>query len=221
MPTCTADIPPRKSRRRQPPWLKHLNLVCQAIQNQTWENAAGKIDQLPPPEKTRDELERSLAICSDRRQRVILVEDFGDYKVFLQLPPNGKSECDFYVWRAIRTENAWKVKVPTHYEDLADQYLQLRTQHPDLEEYLINALLRLIRDRWSTSQIIQKYFNHLPPQLKNQTARFLATLKWIALQEDVNYPPSQGKLGSKFSLSVYALLEVGFTKKDLRRIIRF
>jgi len=47
----------------------------------------------------------------------------------------------------------------------------------------------------------------------------LATLKWIALQEDINYPPK--KMGSKYALAVYALLEVGFTMKEVRRVIKF
>lgn len=58
-------------------------------------------------------------------------------------------------------------------------------------------------------------------ELKIEIGKFLATLKWIVLQEDINYPTKEKKMGSKYALAVYALLEVGFTMKEVRRVIKF
>jgi hydrogenase maturation factor len=56
--------------------------------------------------------------------------------------------------------------------------------------------------------------------LQDELRKFLATLKWVGLQEDVNYPPPD-YLGSKMTLAVYVLLEAGFDISEIRKIIRF
>lgn len=89
-----------------------------------------------------------------------------------------------------------------------------------IEEHLINSVLRLVRDRCPVDKIMNHYFNDLLQEQALEVRKFLATLKWIALQEDVNYPPPK-KLGSKFTLALYLLLEGGFDLKDIRRILRF
>jgi len=114
------------------------------------------------------------------------------------------------------------VKVPTH-DDLAVFFIELKSKHEDLEEYLINAVVKLIHHnyRWGVPRIVSKYFNNLNDELKGEVGKFLSTLKWIAIQEDINYPPRERKIGSKYTLAVYALLEAGFTMSEIRRIVRF
>jgi len=100
-------------------------------------------------------------------------------------------------------------------------YVDLKKKDRKIDEYLINATFKLLRDRWSVNQIINNYFNDLSITLKEEIRKFLVTLKWIGLQEDANYPPPK-YLGSKMTLAVYALLEAGFDpKKDIRKILRF
>jgi len=196
-------------------------MVHDAIANKRYANGVGMIVELPKPDDVKSEMEKHFKICSDRSFRVILVEDFDNYKVFIQVP-DGKSECDFYVWRAIFEGKELDVKVPTH-DDLADFYTKLKLKNKDVEEYLINAVIKLVHVnyRWAVSRIISHYFSNLEEELKREVGKFLATLKWIALQEDVNYPPKERKLGSKYALAVYALLEAGFTINEIRRVIKF
>ena len=182
-------------------------------------NKCGVITQLPAPNDVRNVLNAHFKICDDRSFRIILVEEIDNYKVFIQIP-DGKTGCDFRVWRVVFEEGEIRdMKVPTH-DDLGKMYISLKEQHPLVEEYLINATVRLIRDRWDVDTIIQHYFGKVPTSVKVELKKFLATLKWIALQEDTNYPPPR-KLGSKYALAVYALLECGFTLSEIRRVIRF
>ncbi len=204
-----------------PSWSKYKVIVHDVIANKHYVNGIGIIDDLPMPNDVKSEMEKYFKICSDRSFKVILVEDFNNYKVFIQIP-NGKSKCDFYVWRAIFEDKGLDVKVPTH-DDLADFYTNLKLKNKDVEEYLINAVIKLIHInyRWGVSRIISHYFSNLEEELKREIEKFLATLKWIVLQEDVNYPPKERKLGSKYALAVYALLEAGFTINEIRRVIKF
>jgi len=183
-------------------------------------NRCGVITQLPAPNDVRNVLNAHFRICDDRSFRIILVEEIDNYKVFIQIP-DGKTGCDFRVWKVVfEGDRIVDMKVPTH-DDLGRMYISLKEQHPLVEEYLINATVRLIRDRWDVNTIIQHYFDKVPTNVKVELKKFLATLKWIALQEDTNYPPRERKLGSKYTLAVYALLECGFTLSEIRRVIRF
>lgn len=174
---------------------------------------------LPPPEKVREIFEKEFNVASDRTFRIILVEDFKDYIVFLQIP-NGKSKYDFNVWYAKYKKNELEeISIPTH-DYLGNWYRELKEKSEIIEEYLINAILRSIRDREPVLEVVNKFFRSLKDPLKIEIRKFLCTLKWIALQEDINYPPPK-YMGSKYTLAVYALLEAGFELKDLRRIIRF
>jgi hypothetical protein len=121
--------------------------------------------------------------------------------------PDGKTECDFRVWR-YSPNLIPQAKIPTH-DDLGKMFVELKRKHSTIDEYLINI-----------DSIINYYFNALSDDLKIEIRKFLATLKWIDLQEDTNYPPPD-YLGSKMTLAVYALLEAGFSLPDLRRVIRF
>ena len=96
----------------------------------------------------------------------------------------------------------------------------MKGKHSVIDEHLINAVLKLLRDRWSVDSVIDYHFSTLSNDLKTEVKKFLATLKWVGLQEDTNYPPPK-YLGSKMSLAVYALLEARFTLSDIRRVIRF
>lgn len=87
--------------------------------------------KLPPPNLTKTMLENEFKICSDRKFRVILVEDFDEYKVFIQIP-DGKSDCDFYVWYAKFSSNAlveWNI--PTH-DYLGNWYNELKILSKEL-----------------------------------------------------------------------------------------
>ena len=191
--------------------------VLKALNEKRYINGVGIIDGLPPPENVKSELDAKLGICRDRSPRLILVEKIEDYMVLIAVP-DGKTGCDFRVWRYSPNLTP-KVKIPTH-DDLGKMFAELKRKHSTIDEYLINATIKLLRDRWSINDIVNQYFNALSEDLKIEIKKFLATLMWIGLQEDTNYPPPD-YLGSKMTLAVYALLEVGFKLSDLRRVIRF
>ena len=112
--------------------------------------------------------------------------------------------------------------MPTH-DDLATLYMQLKSKSKEIEEHLINAVIKLIHAnyRWGVPRIIAYYFSNIDESLRREVEKFLTTLKWIALQEDANYPPKEGKIGSKYTLAVYVLLEAGFTINEIMHIIKF
>jgi len=182
--------------------------------------AVGILDPIPPREDVRNALSQPPINIRDRSPRVILVEDLGNYKVYIQIP-GSKSEYDFFVWRAIFDDrgNIENLKIPTH-DDLGEMYLDLKRRNNVLNEYLINATLRFIRDRWPLNNVLNNYFSNLPADLLNDVKKFLLTLKWIAIQEDANYPPPNN-LGSIYALSVYAVLEVTEDISAIRKIICF
>ena len=206
--------------RKAPRWEVYRPMVKETITSGNFVNGLDISPvKLPSSSTTREELERIFSICSNRQFRVILVEDFNDYKIFIQTP-DGKSECDFYVWYAkFSNGKLTEFKVPTH-DDLAKWYNRLRELSNKFEEYLINAVLRLVRDREAVKNIVEKYFMELEEELKLNVSKFLSTLKWIALEEDTNYPPPK-RMGSKYTLAVYALLEAGFNMSEIRRVIKF
>ena len=176
-------------------------------------------EPLPEPAKVRNYLDEKLRICSDRSFRVILVEDYDNYKIFIHIP-GIKTECDFIVWYAkYSNDHPYDINIPTH-DFLGKWYNNIKRCSNITDEFLINAVIRLIRDRYSISEIINRYFKSLDDNLKLEIKKFLSTLKWVCFQEDVNYPPPKF-LGSKYVLAVYALLEVGFNIEDTRRIIKF
>jgi len=191
--------------------------VFEVISKELYVDAINTIDSLPQPGEVRDVLDSKLGICRNRSRRVILVERINEYKVLITIP-NGKSECDFRVWR-YSPGSTPLLKIPTH-DDLGKMFIELKKKHKLIDEFLINATIRLLRDRWGVNSIIQHYFDAVSDDLKVEVRKFLTTLKWIGLQEDVNYPPPK-YLGSKMALAVYALLEVGFSLSDIRKIVRF
>jgi len=209
--------------RREPVWKQYYPLVEQAISERNYENKVGLIDDpLPEPNSVRDKLEEHLRIRSDRNFRVMLVEECSTRFIFLQIP-GIKTDYDFFVWQAkFSHDRLVELKVPSH-DDLAAQYAALKSEDRVLDEHLINAVIKLIRPdhRWGVSRIINYYFGGLRDELRVEVKSFLSTLKWIALQEDTNYPPKEGKIGSKYALAVYALLESGFTLSEIRRVVRF
>jgi len=182
-------------------------------------NAIGILDPIPPRDDIRKALSKQPINIMNRNPRIIIVEDLGNYKIYIQIPGD-KSEYDFFVWRAIFDENGniRDLKIPTH-DDLGRLYLDLKKMSSILDEYLINATLRFIRDRWPLNRVLNSYFSKLSTDLINEVKKFLLTLKWIAIQEDANYPPP--KLGSLYALSVYAILEVVGDLSAIRRVIRF
>lgn len=194
------------------------NSVLNAIRQGNVQKQLNIINNLPPPANVRKVLDQHLKICQNRSPRLILVEKVDDYEIYISIP-DGKSDCDFIVWR-YSPHLKPQVKIPKHDEDLGSMYVDLKKKDPKIYEYLVNATIKLLRDRWSVDQIINCYFNDLDVTLQKEIRKFLVTLKWVGLQEDVNYPPPK-YLGSKMTLAVYALLEAGFDLKDIRKTIRF
>lgn len=160
-----------------------------------------------------------MKICSNRSERLIKVEEvrFKDkcYSIFIYIPGE-KSECDFFV---LKYDENKEIKIPSH-DNLAEMYNSLKNKSNIIEEYLINSVIRFLRDRKDEEEIIESYFSIIQEELKFEIKKFFATLKWISFQEDVNYPPPK-KLGSKFILAVFALIESGFKIQEIRRILRF
>jgi len=194
-----------------------VRTVLTLVEKGNYEKLIGVVQDLPKPEDVRDFLQEKLQITNKDNHRLILVEEIGDYKLFIEITQEAmKSAYDFIVWRFSPTYNPI-IKKPSH-NDIAEVFLRLRTMR-DIEEYLINACFGLLRDRLSVGKVVNRYFEKLSEELKKELEKFLHTLKWIGLQEDANYPPP--KLGSKMVLAVLALIEAGFEPKDIRRIIRF
>ena len=197
---------------------KYIEQVRSKIVKDEIIDATGIFDPIPPREHVRIELTKPPINILDRTFRIIKVEDLGNYKIFIQIPGE-KTEYDFFVWRALfENNNLIDLKIPSH-DDLGKMYLDLKRKHGKLDEYLINATLRFIRDRWPLNIVIRRYFSDLQEGLISYVRRFLLTLKWIAIQEDANYPPPH--LGSVYSLSVYAILEITGDLAAIRKIIRF
>jgi hypothetical protein len=192
--------------------------VLTLVEKGNYEKLIGVVQDLPKPKEVRDFLQETLQITNKDYHRLILVEEVGDYKLFVEITQEAmKGDYDFIVWRFSPPYNPI-IKRPSH-NDIAEVFLGLRTMHPDIEEYLINACFRLLRDRLSVENVMNRYFEKLTEELKKDLEKFLHTLKWIGLQEDANYPPL--KLGSKMVLAILALIEAGFEPKDIRRVIRF
>ncbi|MCX8166219.1 MAG: hypothetical protein N3D79_06530, partial [Acidilobaceae archaeon] len=130
--------------------------------------------------------------------------------------PGKKSEFDFIVWRFSPTLDP-DLKIPTHV-DLGEIFLELKNNDLRLGELLLDSIFGFVRYRKSMGEIMKK-FEAFEEDLKREVFIFLSTLKWIALQEDVNYPPPY--LGSKYTLAVYILLDRGFEMRDVRRMLKF
>ena len=204
-----------RSKRQTDP---RAGTVLTLIEKGNYEKLIGIVKDLPKPEDVRDFLQETLQITNKDYHRLILVEEIGDYKLFIEITQEAiKGDYDFIVWRFSPTYNPI-IKRPSH-NDIADVFLRLRNMHPDIKKYLINACFRLLRDRLSVENVMNRYFEKLTEELKKELEKFLHTLKWIGLQEDANYPPP--KLGSKMVLAVLALIKAGFEPKDIRRVIRF
>jgi len=179
-------------------------------------DVVGIVNVLPSPIQAQAVFDEVLGICSDGSLRILLVEHINDYVVFIAIP-GGESKCDFKVWRYSLNLTPL-VKLPI-YDDLGEMFIKLKNVDSLTDEYL-NTIIKFLRDRWSVEKIIQQYFDKLSDNLKNEIRKFLLTLKWIGLQEDVNYPPLK-YLSSKMALTVYTLLEAGFSLSDVRRVVRF
>jgi hypothetical protein len=207
------------ARRRKSASVWDKNSILTAIKSHSYDDKVGCIDDLPRPEDVRRILEKELKICSNRHRRLFLVEKIGDYQVFISIP-DGKSDCDFVVWRYdLHDPDRNIVRIPTH-DYLAKIYNNLKCKNEIINEFLINSVIKLLRERLSIEKIINKYYKDLDTILQDELRKFLATLKWVGLQEDVNYPPPD-YLGSKMTLAVYVLLEAGFDISEIRKIIRF
>jgi hypothetical protein len=148
--------------------------VGEAVSHGRYLNIVNIIDELPRPEAVRVALDNKIGICRDRSPRIILVEVIGDYVVFIAIP-DGKSDCDFMVWRCSPKLEP-QLKIPTH-GDLGKVFLELKKRHKRIDEFLINATIKLLKDRLSVNKIIQRYFKDLDDTLKSESKKFLITLK--------------------------------------------
>jgi hypothetical protein len=148
--------------------------VGEAVSHGRYLNMVNIIDELPRPEAVRVALDSKIGICRDRNPRIILVEIIGDYIVFIAIP-DGKSDCDFMVWR-YSPKLEPQLKIPTH-GDLGKVFLELKKRHEFIDEFLINATIKLLKDRLSVNETIQRYFKDLDVTLKSEIRKFLITLK--------------------------------------------
>jgi len=162
-----------------------------------------------------------------------LLKILNGFKVFIQVPDGKKAygltkkeqelyggkdiTCDFNVW-ILEGESLNELILPTH-DFMFDWYIRLKGEVPD--NTLFSMVKALIRERKNYSEIVEEFLKgKVSKEIATEVEKFLATLKWIALQEDVNYKPPRG-MGSKYTLAAYALLEAGFTPQEIRRLIRF
>ncbi len=197
---------------------KYIDTVRSKIISNEIISISNIFDPIPPRDQIREKLSQYPINILDRTFRIIKVEDLKDYKIFIQIPGE-KTEFDFFVWRALfKNDDLMDLKIPSH-DDLGKMYLDLKKKHDIINEYLIDATIKFIRDRWPINTVLSRYFTELPQNLISDIKKFLLTLKWIAIQEDANYPPPY--LGSIYSLSVYAILEITGDLSALRKIIRF
>lgn len=204
-----------------------IRIVKEAIKNGNVEvvsNISG-LGSIPKREEVRKKLEEYFGIGKDKvtQPKVFLVEDLGTYKVYIKIP-GYKSTHDFFVVSVEFDKNneIKNIKVPTH-DDLAKLYLQLKQKHEALNEYLINATIRYIRDRWSLCDILNKYFKDIldNEEIMFNLKKFFLTLKWMVIQEDANYPPDDKNLGSLYTLALYALLELYGNMSLVRKVLRW
>lgn len=172
------------------------------------------LERLPMPNEAREFVKIRLKVSTNDR-KLILVEDLGKYQVYLQFPGR-KSEFDFIVWR-FSPDLDPELKIPTHV-DLGEMFLDLKNSDPLIGRLLLDSIFGFVRYRQSMKEIMKK-FEPFEEKVKRNVLTFFSTLKWIALQEDVNYPPPY--LGSKYTLAVYVLLSNGFELRDIRRMLKF
>jgi len=192
---------------------------------------------MPSADKAREILHEIFGLCgprSKREFRVYLVERVDGFKVFIQIPDSktaygltekekqlygAKEEitCDFNVW-FLEGEDLEGLILPTH-DFMFSWYNKLRK---GMAKGLLFAMVEaLIRKRMNPSNIIKEFLSSkASKEILYEAEKFLATLKWIVLQEDVNYKPPR-YMGSKYTLAAFALLEMGFTPQEIRRLIRF
>lgn len=192
---------------------------------------------MPSANNAREVLHKILSLCRPRNSRefkVYLVEKIRGFKVLIQVPDSkkaygltrkeqltygveGEITCDFNVW-ILEGEVLEKLILPTH-DFMFNWYDKLREKVPQgLMFYMVEALTR---KRMNPSSIVKMFLSgKAPANVLAEAEKFLATLKWIVLQEDVNYKPPK-YMGSKYTLAAYALLEMGFTPQEIRRLIRF
>lgn len=190
---------------------KLKSIMLDFISNEKYENGiALSHGKLPSRQEVQNWLESRFNIQTRRENRVILVEEVGNYKVFIQIP-NGKSEYDFNVWYAkIRNGKLSEIKLPKH-DQMFSEFKRLR----EAEEDVLVAVERLIENRDAAEEIASEYSS----DIRKELLKFLVTLKWICLQEDANYPPP--KMGSKYPLAAYVLLNYGFEPWEMRSLLRF
>ncbi len=210
--------------------MDECEMIKEMLLNGQYEEKLNLFEALPSRDKVINELDKEFKILSDRNLRIYKVEEITNnkkdikYEIFIKIP-GSKTKGDFVVCRAIWERGKLQsIKTPSH-DDLAKMFLELKKKDPLLDEYLINATIRYIRDRLSFNNILQKYFSPLmnsssSEELLMEISIFFFTLKWIALQEDVNYP-SKEMLGSLYTLMVFAVSEITGDVKHIRRVLRF
>lgn len=217
---------------------QYRELIARLYVNGEIEDISGKCSLLmPKADEAREILNRILHICRPINKKVFkvyIVEKLANFKVFIQIP-NGKKaygltkrerkiygvegeiSCDFNIW-FLEGDDPEKLTLPTH-DYMFNWYNDLKSNIPN--GLLFKMANILIRNRIIPSKIVNSIFkSKISKTVLSEVEKFLVTLKWIVLQEDVNYKPPR-YMGSKYTLAAYALLEAGFTIQEIRRLIRF
>ncbi|MCD6372527.1 MAG: hypothetical protein J7L37_03110 [Thermococcus sp.] len=141
---------------------------------------------------------------------VYLVEDLGFAKIYLQKPgTRQKGEYDFSVWvEKIEKGDKWQ----PDYGEMFKLFYKLKQKDPNKSSILYEALKGIVLDDMEPKEFFNKVssirIDH--QKLGNIPATYLITIfKWIAMQEEVNYPTSYGKFGKKMPLFGIALIHLG------------
>lgn len=191
--------------------------------------------------------EHGVRLCDEAGRRpftVLKVEDLGDFFVLIQIPDSKKAggltrreatvlgiaglpldevTCDFNVWYVTLSGSGPSAPIlPTH-DHMFNWYRRLRRELEGrgAPVSMYELVRELVKERKNHDEIVASIRELVRDgRLLRDIERFLATLKWIALQEDVNYKAPR-YLGSKYTLAAYALLDKGFDAQDIRRIVRF
>ncbi len=183
-----------------------MKKVCEALFNSSYVTALGKFaDALPEPEEVSQRVKELFGTVD-----VALVEDLGYKRIFISRP-GFKGQDDFIVVSYDVIES--RVKIPSH-DDLARSFEELWKADPSEAEKTLDALVYMVRDRLGDERASKRAGLTIPSRGVDE---LIKTFKWIALQEDANYPPPEN-LGGVMALMYIASANFLLERDLLRRV---
>gem|GEM_PF-1214990 len=158
--------------------------------------------------------------------RVEQIAGFGD--IYIQ-KPDTKTERDFNVWLIVDHTNyiGWRPEHP----EIFEAFWWLINEYPELQSEIFNAFRSVIVGYKEPDEILQEKseLKNLTVQLSGKPARkfnislapfeyLLKAEKWLAIEEDANYPPPK-KLGRRYPYACLILLNSkDFTPKEVTTV---